>query len=94
MSDPGQEFNPLQLLHILWAGAVGLIFWNGKRVIARQDELAERKADREELRQTLIDMREERIHMHTENQASIRELRSTIDTLRIQIVDLWKGRNP
>ena len=78
---PTDATSPWQFLHILWAGAVGLIFWNGKRVITKQDELDQKKADRDELR-----------HMHADNLVALKDLRDAVNNVHNEILDLWKNK--
>lgn len=61
-------------------GAIlALLTWLGKRQIRRIDDLERGSVTREELANTLTQMREDRLQMHRENREELRYIRERVD---------------
>jgi cell division protein FtsB len=58
---------------------MALLAWIGKRQIRRIDDLERQSVTREELSQTLKQMREDRLQMHRENREELRYIRDRVD---------------
>lgn len=66
-----------------WASGVAVILfgWIGKRLHDRVDTLEKDSVSREELNETLEQMRSDRERMHKENREDLHYIRGRVDTL-------------
>lgn len=69
----------------LLALLMSLLSWIGLRQIKRLDDLERDSVTREELRETLAEMREDRQRMHTENQRQLDSIDSTVTGIHQRI---------
>jgi cell division protein FtsB len=66
---------------VLWllGALMALLAWLGKRQIRRIDELERDSVTRDELSETLTQMREDRLQMHLQNREELRYIRERVD---------------
>ena len=69
----------------LLALLMSLLSWIGLRQIKRLDDLERNAVSREELRETLTEIREDRQRMHTENQRQLDSIDSTVTGIHQRI---------
>lgn len=63
----------------LLGAMMALLTWLGRRQITRIDDLERESVTREELSNTLTQMREDRLQMHRENREELRYIRERVD---------------
>jgi hypothetical protein len=63
----------------LLGALMALLAWLGRRQMRRIDDLERNSVTREELSQTLTQMREDRLQMHRENREELRYIRERVD---------------